>query len=151
MNVVIGLIIFLVGSAVGFIAAKFLSNSSKEQQQLAEQASENERALAQYKQDVAEHLDSSAKLLEQMNSTCQTAMSQMAQSTKLLQQVTPTEDEAMPFFSKETQEQLAQTVGLRHQRKSEEDADPITEPPLDYSGNPSGLFEDKKQTVTTQE
>lgn len=150
MNVVIGLIIFLVGGIVGFFATKLFSNTSKEQQKLAEKATQSEAALEQYKQDVAEHLDSSAKLLEQMNATCQTAMAQMEQSTKLLQQATPDDINSMPFFSKETQEQLAQTVSLRHQRKDEKRDDSRTEPPLDYSGNPSGLFDDKKQTVTSE-
>ncbi len=151
MNVVIGLIIFLVGGIVGFFSTKLFSSSSKNQQKLAEQANASEAALQQYKQDVAEHLESSASLLTQMNSTCQTAMEQMAQSTKLLQQATPSEESVMPFFSKETQEQLAQTVSLRHQKKEPSTSEVITEPPLDYSGNPSGLFDDKKQTVTSPE
>lgn len=151
MNVVIGFIIFLVGSAVGFFAARLMTSSSKEQE-FAEKANQSEAALQQYKVDVAEHLDSSAKLLEQMNATCQDAMSQMAKSTTLLQQATPTENSSMPFFSKETQEQLAQTVTLRHEKKEKkENTAEITEPPLDYSGNPSGLFDDKKQTVTNAE
>ncbi len=151
MNVVIGLIIFLGGAIAGFLATKIFASSSKEQQQLAEQANRSEAALQQYKQDVAEHLESSANLLEQMNSTCQTAMAQMAQSTKLLQQATPDENSAMPFFSKETQEQLAQTVALRHQKKEKPSAGTVTEPPLDYSSNPSGLFSDSKQSVTNAE
>jgi len=151
MNVVIGLIIFIVGGIAGFIASRFLSASNQEHKALEEQANQSEIALAQYKQDVAEHLDSSAKLLDQMNATCQTAMAQMAQSTKLLQQATPEESEIMPFFSKETQEQLAKTVSLRHQKRSSESEQAVTEPPLDYSGNPSGLFADKKQSVTNGE
>jgi len=151
MNVVIGLIIFIVGGIAGFIANRFLSASNQEHKALEEQANQSEMALAQYKQDVAEHLDSSAKLLDQMNETCQTAMAQMAQSTKLLQQATPEESEIMPFFSKETQEQLAKTVSLRHQKRSSESEQAVTEPPLDYSGNPSGLFADKKQSVTNGE
>ncbi len=150
MNVAIGLVIFVVGTLFGFLANRFLSASSQEQRKLAEQASESEAALAQYKLDVADHLESSAKLLEQMNSTCQVAMKQMEESTQLLQRATPTEAEAMPFFSKETQEQLAQTVTLRHQKRTDS-AETITEAPLDYSGNPSGLFADKKQSVTNAE
>ncbi|MCJ8321585.1 MAG: YhcB family protein [Colwellia sp.] len=148
MDIVIGLIVFIAGTFAGFFANRFLSASNQEQQKLAEQASESEAALVQYKLDVAEHLDSSTRLLEQMNSTCKTAMSQMEQSTKLLQQATPAND-AMPFFSKETQEQLAQTVNLRHDKRKSNHQEAVTEPPLDYSGNPSGLFDDSKQSVTT--
>lgn len=148
MSVVIGIIVFIIGGIAGFLGNHFLSKSSKEQRQLAEKASESEATLAKYKLDVAEHLDNSAQLLEQMNYTCQSAMKQMEESTKLLQQATPVETTSMPFFSKETQEQLAQTVALRHNKDERNSDSKVTEPPLDYSGQASGLFEDKKQTVT---
>jgi len=151
MTILSGLLIFIIGAVTGFIANKFFSASSQNQQKLAEKVNHSETALEQYKLDVAEHLDSSAKLLEQMNSTCKVAMEQMAQSTKLLQQATPEESVAMPFFSKETQEQLAQTVNLRHNKEDKKEEQQITEAPLDYSGNPSGLFDDKKQSVTNTE
>jgi len=150
MSVVIGIIVFIAGSLAGFFANRYLSASNQEQQKFAEKASESEATLVQYKLDVAEHLDSSTKLLEQMNATCKTAMNQMEQSTKLLQQATPASD-SMPFFSKETQDQLAETVNLRHDKRKVKSADAITEAPLDYSGNPSGLFDDTKQSVTNAE
>ncbi|WP_206485179.1 DUF1043 family protein [Thalassotalea sp. G2M2-11] len=152
MNIVIGIIIFAVGALVGFVANKMFSANEQEQKQLAEKANQSEATLAQYKLDVAEHLDNSTQLLEQMNATCQKAMKQMEQSTKLLQQATPDESDVMPFFSKETQEQLAQTVALRHTKKAiRQQEGAITEPPLDYSGESSGLFADMKQPVTNTE
>lgn len=150
MNVVIALIVFIAGAIGGFFATRLLSSTSQEQRKLAEQVSKSEAALDQYKLDVAEHLSSSAKLLDQMNSTCQTAMKQMQESTQLLQKATTVEVEGMPFFSEETQQQLAQTATLRHQKRTPESKDAITEAPLDYSGNPSGLFADQKQKVTTE-
>jgi uncharacterized membrane-anchored protein YhcB (DUF1043 family) len=149
MNVVIALVIFIIGGIGGFFATRLLSNTSQEQRKLADQVNKSETALDQYKLDVAEHLSSSAKLLDQMNNTCQTAMKQMKESTQLLQQATTAEVEGMPFFSAETQEQLAQTATLRHQKRSSETTEVMTEAPLDYSGNPSGLFADQKQKVTT--
>lgn len=151
MNIFLGLGLFIVGGIIGFFANKNLSSSSRETQKLASKASQSESELAQYKIDVAEHLESSAKLLEQMNNTCQIAMTQMAQSTQLLQQVTPDNIESMPFFSKETQEQLAQTVNLRHDKNVNKNKGNVSEPPLDYSGAPSGLFDDKKQHIAEVE
>tara|TARA_R110000737_G_scaffold66582_1_gene94623 strand:+ start:214 stop:678 length:465 start_codon:yes stop_codon:yes gene_type:complete len=148
MNVVLGLGLFIVGAIIGFFANRTLFSSAQETQKLAAKASQSESELARYKLDVADHLENSAKLLEQMNSTCQTAMTQMAQSTQLLQQATPENIENMPFFSKETQEQLAQTVNLRHNKTLRKNSEPASEPPLDYSGAPSGLFDDKKHSVT---
>ncbi len=148
MNVVLGLGLFIVGAIIGFFANRTLFSSAQETQKLAAKASQSESELAQYKLDVADHLENSAKLLEQMNTTCQIAMAQMAESTQLLQQVTPENIESMPFFSKETQEQLAQTVNLRHNKNLRKNNEPSSEPPLDYSGAPSGLFDDKKHSVT---
>lgn len=151
MTVIIGLAIFIGGALIGFILNKTMSNASQENKELTNKVSQSEQALEQYKANVAEHLESSAKLLEQMHSTCKDAMVQMAQSTKLLQEATPEESSAMPFFSQETQEQLAQTVQLRHKESTRRNDVEITEAPLDYSGNPSGLFEDKTQSVTNPE
>lgn len=151
MNVVLGLGLFIVGAIVGFFANRTLFSSAQETQKLAAKASQSESELARYKLDVADHLENSAKLLEQMNKTCQTAMTQMAQSTQLLQQATPENIESMPFFSKETQEQLAQTVNLRHDKNIRKNDEIASEPPLDYSGAPSGLFDDKKHNVTNTE
>ena len=144
MDVVIGLVIFIVGALVGVIANKFMSSSSKSERDLTQKVEENEASLAQYKQNVAEHLDSSTALLEQMNNTCQIAMEQMAKSTELLQQATPEASESMPFFSKETHEELDKTLDLRPKHYSSAEKETITEPPLDYSGNPSGLFNTSK-------
>lgn len=150
MDVVSGIIIFIVGAVVGAFAFKMLSASSQEQVKLSEKVSESEAELAKYKEDVAENLDNSTQLLSQMNEACQAAMKQMEQSTQLLNQATPENTAAMPFFSQETQDQLAKTAELRHNRERKSE-DSLTEQPLDYSDNPSGLFDDKKQSVTNSE
>lgn len=147
MTVVLAITIFVVGAIAGAFAFKMFASSAIENQQLSEKFEQSEAALAQYKQDVAEHLDTSASLLKQMNETCQAAMKQMDESTKLLQQATPSDLSSMPFFSKETQEQLAKTVNLRHNKEEVERAE-LSEPPLDYSSEASGLFKDKTQPVT---
>lgn len=146
MSVILGIVIFVVGIVIGALAVKFLATSSIEQKELKEKIEKSEAALNEYKKEVAEHLDNSAKLLSQMNSTCQAAMQQMEKSTKLLQQATPEDVTGMPFFSKETQEQLAKTASLRKREKTADDN--IEQAPLDYSNESSGLFVDKKQTVT---
>ncbi|GHF78764.1 YhcB family protein [Thalassotalea marina] len=151
MDIVVGIIIFAVGATIGYVANALFSASSKENKSLAEKANSAQASLEQYKVDVAEHLDNSTKLLDQMNETCQKAMKQMEQSTKLLQRATPSEENIMPFFSKETQEQLAQTVALRHAKEVRKKDESITEAPLDYSGQASGLFADNTQAVTNNE
>ncbi|MEI6893580.1 MAG: DUF1043 family protein [Colwellia sp.] len=152
MNIATALIIFIIGGVVGFFVTRLLSKTSQEQRKLAEQVSKSEAALTQYKIDVAEHLSSSATLLNQMNDTCQTAMKQMQESTQLLQQATIADVEEISFFSAETHQQLDQTFTLRQQDRKTEvtEITEVTEAPRDYSGNPSGLFVDQKQTVTSE-
>lgn len=145
MTVVSALIIFVVGAIIGFFANHFLSSSNQEQRKLSEQVNKSEATLSQYKLDVADHLASSASLLEQMNNTCQTAMKQMEESTQLLQRVTTNDMDGMPFFSQETQDQLAQTAGLRHPKRTVKQVDVNIQAPLDYSGEASGLFIDQKR------
>ena len=150
MTVLSALIVFVVGAIVGFFANHFLSSTNQEQRKLSEQVSKSEAALSQYKLDVADHLESSANLLDQMNNTCQTAMKQMEESTQLLQQVTTSDADGMPFFSQETQDQLAQTAGLRHPKRTAKQVELNTEAPLDYSGEASGLFIDQEQQDTSK-
>ncbi|WP_448212863.1 YhcB family protein [Colwellia sp. MEBiC06753] len=147
MTAVMTIVLLLIGGGIGFVAGRFLSASSKENKQLTDQIQQSEAALSQYQNDVAAHLESSAQLLAKMNETCQVAMKQMEESTSLLQRATPQDADVMPFFSQETQEQLAETVKLRHEKKAAVD-ESVTEAPLDYSGQASGLFGDKKQSVT---
>lgn len=150
MTVVSALVVFVVGIIVGFFANHFLSSSSQEQRKLSEQVGKSEAALSQYKLDVADHLESSANLLDQMNNTCQTAMKQMKESTQLLQRVTTSDVDGIPFFSQETQEQLAQTASLRHPKRAAKQDEATIEAPLDYSGEASGLFADQKLQDTSK-
>lgn len=151
MDIIIALVVFIVGGLCGFFAARSLNSTDEEQTKLTKQLNKSEDALEQYKSDVAEHLSNSAKLLDQMNDTCQTAMKQMQESTQLLQAATTAEVESVPFFSAETEEGLAKTAAIRDQKRESEAIQLATNPPLDYSGDPSGIFSDQKQKVTTAE
>lgn len=148
MTIVLGIIILLVGALIGALGFKFFSTSATEQKQLNEKVKESENVLAQYKLDVAKHLEDSAKLLEQMNSSCQAAMKQMEESTKLLNKATVEDKPEMPFFDEETQEHLTKTIALREANQHKQPEALTTEPPLDYSDKASGLFDDSKQPVT---
>jgi len=150
-SLAIGLITFIIGAILGYVANRFMSSSINSEKKLAEQVTQSELALSQYKQDVAQHLEQSADLLTQMNITCQSAMQQMEQSTQLLKQATPTESTTMPFFAAETQQQLAETAAKRHPKKQLSEPSITSQPPLDYSDGSSGLFVDQTQSVTNSD
>jgi len=145
MAMITALTFFIVGCIVGFIANHFFSNSTQKYRKLAEKVKTNEASLASYKSDVANHLENSTALLNQMNNTCQIAMKQMEESTQLLQRASTNETQDMPFFSQETQEQLMKASHLKSQKRSYETA---SEPALDYSGSASGLFSDQKSKAS---
>lgn len=146
MELVYLLVGAIIGTITGFFVSKKLSASEQDYQRLEEEASQSKRSLEQYQQEVALHLDNSAQLLEQMNETCKIAMQQMEKSTKLLNTAT-VKPNAMPFFSADTEEDLrTNTKQVKPSRKHNEEL--ATEPPLDYSSAPSGLFNDVKQVVT---
>jgi hypothetical protein len=149
MEFTTALLIFIIGGGFGFLARHLLINTSSEKESLVEKANKSDTALAQYKIDVAEHLDNSSKLLEQMNHTCQTAMAQMKESTELLQQASHNETITMPFFSEETNDELAKTASLRHKARKVTTDEAITEPALDYSNTSSGLFIDQPNKPAT--
>lgn len=148
MAIILGILIFIVGALAGVLGFKLFSASATEQKQLTEKVKENEQILTQYKLDVAKHLEDSAQLLQQMNSTCQAAMKQMEESTQLLNKATTEDTSDMPFFDEETQAHLAKSIALNETNKEETPEIASTEPPLDYSGKASGLFDDTKQPVT---
>jgi uncharacterized membrane-anchored protein YhcB (DUF1043 family) len=137
----------VIGTTVGFLVSKKLSASEQDYKTLELEANETKSSLEKYQNDVAVHLESSAQLLQQMNSTCKIAMEQMEKSTSLLNKATQEPVAGMPFFSKEAEEHLrANPDGAKLSRNEKNKT--FTEPPLDYSSAPSGLFSDDKQIVT---
>lgn len=137
----------VIGAIVGFLISKKLTASEQDYKSLELEANETKSSLEQYQNDVAAHLESSAQLLQQMNSTCKIAMEQMEQSTSLLNKASQEPAVTMPFFSKEAEEHLrANPDGAKLSRSAKNKT--FTEPPLDYSSAPSGLFSDNKQIVT---
>ena len=136
----------LIGAIGGFFVSRTLSASEQDYKKLEQEVSESKSSLEQYQQDVAAHLDSSAKLLTQMNKACQDAMTQMEQSTSLLNNAN-SNSKGMPFFAAETEADIrSNPVKVKASRPRKQDH--LTEAPRDYSADPSGLFNDDKQVVT---
>ncbi len=136
-----------IGAIGGFFISKRLSASEQDVQRLEQEAQRTKSSLEEYRQEVAEHLNSSAKLLEQMNATCKSAMEQMEKSTLLLNKASEESVPSAPFFSEEATKHMRDPQRPRKKLKSTKAKD-LTEPPLDYANQPSGIFNDSKQIVT---
>ncbi|TKB47906.1 YhcB family protein [Thalassotalea mangrovi] len=137
MDIIISLSIFVAGLVIGIVATRLLSTANQENQRLEKEVAESRSSFKTYQQDVAAHLQSSMDLLAQMNDACNSAMLQMEKSTELLNKVNQ-ETNGMPFFGAETEAQLQAMAKMQRRKKNPEN---LTEPPRDYSADPSGLFD----------
>lgn len=138
---------FVVGLGLGYVACLKLSSSKQEADSIKQEFEEKKASLESYKLEVSRHLESSVDLLNKMTQSCESAMRQMEESTSLLKEVTP-EANTIPLFSEETQSQLYATEAERKRQGTIDVVKDSAEPPRDYSAEQSGIFIDKKQTVT---
>lgn len=128
----VGLIV--ITAVVAFFVGAFVTKKQFKQDELKEQAEQAQNALEQYRQDVADHLASTGKLVNKMKENYDQLLSHVEQTNQLLlddKSKTPSE----PFFSKETTEQLQASLKEREIDRSSAQAQPA-----DYVSGESGLF-----------
>jgi uncharacterized membrane-anchored protein YhcB (DUF1043 family) len=133
----IGLIVIIAVAA--FFIGAFVTKKQFKQDKLEEQAEQAQNALEQYRQDVADHLANTGKLVNKMKENYDQLLSHVEETNQLLlEDRNPTPSE--PFFSKETTEQLQASLKERQSDRSSAQAQPT-----DYVSGESGLFVDKKK------
>ncbi|MBQ4798325.1 YhcB family protein [Pseudoalteromonas sp. MMG006] len=128
----VGLVV--ITAVVAFFIGAFVTKKQFKQDELKEQAEQAENALEQYRQDVADHLASTGKLVNKMKDNYDQLLSHVEETNQLLledRDKTPAE----PFFSKETTEQLQASLKERQCDRSNAQAQPA-----DYVSGESGLF-----------
>ncbi|MGO3299179.1 MAG: YhcB family protein [Pseudoalteromonas sp.] len=126
--------IIIIVAVVAFFLGAFVTKKQFKQDELEQQAEQAKNALAQYRQDVADHLASTGKLVNKMKDNYDQLLSHVDDTNRLLVQDKkqhPTE----PFFSKETTEQLQSSLQERQSDRSSAQAQPT-----DYVSGESGLF-----------
>ncbi|MBE0376631.1 YhcB family protein [Pseudoalteromonas prydzensis] len=131
-------IIVIVAVAAFFLGA-FVTKKQFKQDELEQQAEQAKNALEQYRQDVADHLASTSKLVSKMKDNYDQLLNHVDETNKLLL-TDKKQHPAEPFFSKETTEQLQRSLKERQSDRSSANAQPA-----DYVSGTSGLFagEDK--------
>lgn len=127
-----------IAAVVGFFLGSWLTKKQLKQSELAQQAKEAQDALSQYRQDVADHLDSTNKLVDKMKDNYDQLASHVAQTNQLLLSDKKAEPTAEPFFSKETTEQLQASLNQRSERPPTHAI--YDDQPADYAAGESGLF-----------
>lgn len=122
----------LIGLIIGFVAGRSTSRAG-DAAKLQKELTKTRKELDQYKRDVQDHFTNFTNLMDQLNHQYQRMSQQLAeQSEKLVG--THTDYPVQPDVPVEENEQetpVKTTESGVHQ-------------PLDYSGQPSGLLNDKK-------
>jgi uncharacterized protein len=134
----VGLVI-IVAIAAFFIGA-FAAKKQFKQGELEQQAEQAKNALEQYRQDVADHLANTGKLVNKMKDNYEQLLSHVEETNQLLLE-DRNKAPAEPFFSKEMTEQLQTSLKERQSDRSNANAQPA-----DYVSGESGLFADDKKT-----
>lgn len=140
MTWLIGIIIFLIGAAIGCIATRFIPVLSGKSQQLEAELDKHIKAQETFKKDVDHYL---ASVNQAMQSIAEQATQAAAESQQNFSRIAETQKENkeyVPFFGYETSEMLtkSQPVVSLSKKLNEGQAKSI---PLDYSENKMGWFE----------
>ncbi|WP_372762866.1 YhcB family protein [Pseudoalteromonas sp.] len=128
----VGLVIVV--AIASFFIGTFVAKKQFKQDELEQQAEQAKNTLEQYRQDVADHLASTGKLVNKMKDNYDQLLSHVEETNQLLLE-DRNKAPAEPFFSKETTEQLQASLKERRSDRSNADAQPA-----DYVPGESGLF-----------
>ena len=134
MGTVMWVCLVVITAVVAFFIGAFVTKKQFKQDELKEQAEQAENALEQYRQDVADHLANTGKLVNKMKENYDQLLSHVEETNQLLLE-DRNKAPAEPFFSKETTEQLQASLKERQCDRSNAQAQPA-----DYVSGESGLF-----------
>ncbi|WP_350549924.1 YhcB family protein [Pseudoalteromonas sp. 120-MNA-CIBAN-0494] len=136
----VGLVI-IVAIAAFFIGA-FVTKKQFKHDELEEQVEQAKNTLEQYRQDVADHLANTGKLVTKMKDNYDQLLSHVEETNQFLLE-DRNKAPAEPFFSKEMTEQLQASLKERRSDRSNADAQPA-----DYVSGESGLFAGEAKSST---
>ena len=147
MSTITWLGVVIIIAAGSFFLGGWFTKKRFKQEELEEQANKAQGELEQYRQDVADHLDSTNKLIAKLRDNYEQLASHVQQSNNLLSAKKDV-DISQPFFSKETTEQLHASLNERperHPTRTMHDSQPA-----DYAVGESGVFSGQKKESEQQ-
>jgi uncharacterized protein len=143
----LGLVVIVAVAA--FILGTLFTKKQLQQDKLEQQAKQAKDELEQYRQDVADHLANTKKLMGKMQDSYGQLLTHVEETNQILltEKVNHLHD---PFFSKETTEQLHASLHSRPERRRTDKQADTTLQPTDYATTNSDLLSaeeaKKKQT-----
>jgi len=133
----LGLIVVVAIAA--FFLGSMITKKQLKHDDLEQQVQSAKHELEQYRQEVADHLASTKKLMTKMQDSYAQLLTHVEETDKALLNVKPTTPEE-PFFSKETTEQLQASLQSRPERRREAKHDTLSAQPSDYVAGETGIF-----------
>ncbi|SFD30605.1 YhcB family protein [Pseudoalteromonas denitrificans] len=147
MSTITWLSFLLITAIASFFVGTVFTKRQYENDELEKEVEKAKSDLEQYKQDVADHLASTDKLVSKMKDNYEQLANHVQQTNKLL--LVDNTKEAMPFFSKETTEQLQASLDQLEEPKAHTN---ITDAqPMDYAQENSGIFSGTKKEEIIKE
>ncbi len=139
---------FLIVTAVAsFFVGSVFTKRQYENDELEKEVENAKATLAQYKQDVADHLSNTDKLVSKMKDNYEQLSDHVRQTNNLL--LSDNTKESTPFFSKETTEQLQASLDKLEKPKVKPKT--LDSQPSDFAQGESGIFAGNKGNTTSSE
>lgn len=143
MDFMTSLIWLVVGLVVGAVLTRLISLKQFSQSKLQLELDESRKQLAQYRQDVSVHLETTNQLMTQLQDNYARIARHVQQSKMQLVEnpVTPTDE--INFFAADTTQEIKQSLHHIHERRRQPTF--VEQQPRDYSGEASGLIKEKSK------
>ncbi|RWU11154.1 DUF1043 family protein [Pseudidiomarina gelatinasegens] len=137
MSWIIGILLVVAGAIVGFFAARYWLAEHSDEAELNDQVTQTKQQLADYRQEVAEHLATAQALVGQLEETQDKLKAYLHHSADLLQR--EQEQPSLPFFAEDTMRELRMANKINSEKRKSDDK-AASDMPRDYSDKKSGLF-----------
>lgn len=137
MDWLVGVLLLIAGTIIGFFAARYYLLRFSDVAELQAQIDSSKEQFAAYRKDVAEQLASARQLAAEVTDIQHRLNLFLQDSQQLLEQEKDWQ-QPLPFFSEDTIRSIRQANLLNKERR--DDSETAEMPPRDYSEPGSGLF-----------
>lgn len=137
MDWLVGVLLLVAGTVIGFFAARHYMAKYSDEAELRAQIESSQEQFSAYRKDVVEQLSSARQLASEVTDIQHRLNLFLQDSQQLLEQEKDWQ-QTLPFFSEDTIRSIRQANILNKDRRNENDTAEL--PPRDYSEPGSGLF-----------
>ncbi|UJF19092.1 DUF1043 family protein [Vibrio sp. SS-MA-C1-2] len=142
MDLVNGLIFFVVGALLGFLIARLTNKNAAQHKELKKELDKSQYELEQYRQELVDHFSHSAELMDNIAKNYSKLYKHMAKTSEDLMPNLPAQDN--PFIDRippiPESQQKSVDVTPEEQKKTDE-------APRDYAAGATGLLKDEPAEV----